>query len=173
MKLQVTNHQHWCFQKQHKTSLFWNRQAKVRVLLVSSDVLSAHGGGACMAECITRSNMHAWWAWRACTATSSYCPSVCPSLCEQLSSCMHFFKGSGQQKQNHILPDQQKDKVHLRSSKVSACATKTRLRINQAFPLHLMTITVIFLIYQIKIQIKFKWLDSRTINQVKICLFWS
>lgn len=44
--LQVRNHQYWCFQKQHKTCLFWTRRAEARVVVVSSDVLSAYGGGA-------------------------------------------------------------------------------------------------------------------------------
>lgn len=49
--LQVRNHQYWCFQKQHKTSLFWPSPA-----VVSRGVLSARGGGACMAACMTPSH---------------------------------------------------------------------------------------------------------------------
>lgn len=99
VKLQVRNHQYWRFQKQHRTCLFWPRRAEAHVVVVSSAVLSAHGGGACMAECIRRLNiLHGDpQPTVACLSVS-----ICLSVCDQPSSPTRFFKGSGQPKQNHI-----------------------------------------------------------------------
>lgn len=40
----------------NRSSVFWNRPAR---LCSAAMVLSAHGGGACMAECVTRPHLHA------------------------------------------------------------------------------------------------------------------
>lgn len=143
MKLQVRNHQYWCFQKQHKTSLFWNRQAKVHVVLVSSDVLSAYRGGACMAECVTRLNIHAWLTW-----AHSYVPaqprcviihlSVHLCVTNWASVCTSLKGLNNQNRTTYYLINERIDKVNFRFSEVSACTTIKRLRINvTAFSLHM------------------------------------
>lgn len=98
VKLQVRNHQYWRFQKQHRTCLFWPRRAEAHVVVVSSAVLSARGGGACMAECIRRLNILHGDPQPAVACLSL---SICLSVCDQPSSPTRFFKGSGQPKQNH------------------------------------------------------------------------
>lgn len=114
------------FPKATQTCWFWTSRAEARVVLLSRGVLSAYGGGACMAECIT--SMHEEpEAAAACPhgrgGVPAHLTSVCPSVCDQLSSRMCVFKGSGQPKQNHI-GDQV---MNIRAVHISRCCTPAQL----------------------------------------------